>query len=278
MKSRTLTGTLIVLSIGAVGMSTLEASAATVDLGTAGTFAVLGGQTVTNTGPTVIEGGHVGVSPGSAIVGFPPGSIVGSFTTHAADAVALQAQNDLTTAYNAAAGAALTQNLTGQDLGGMTLTPGTYFFSSSAQLTGTLTLNNLGDPDAEFIFQVGSTLTTASSAKIVTINGGVLPGCNVYWQIGSSATLGTGTEFQGHIMALTSITMDTGSSIVGGSALARNGSVTLDDVHIINCVDDGSGGGGGTPVPLPASAALGLVLLPVAWFARRRLAGARAGK
>ena len=147
---------------------------------------------------------------------------------HAADAVALQAQNDLTTAYNAAAGLAPTQNLTGQDLGGLTLTPGVYFFSSSAQLTGTLTLNDLGDPNAQFVFQIGSTLTTASNSSVVTINGGSMPGCNVFWQVGSSATLGTGTAFEGHILALTSITLNTGATILDGSALARNGAVTLD--------------------------------------------------
>ena len=140
------------------------------------------------------------------------------FTTHAADAVALQAQNDLTTAYNAAAGLVHTQDLTGQDLGGLTLMPGVYFFSSSAQLTGTLTLNDQGDPNAQFVFQIGSTLTTASNSSVVTINGGSMPGCTVFWQVGSSATLGTGTAFEGHILALTSITLNTGATILDGSA------------------------------------------------------------
>jgi hypothetical protein len=225
---------MVFLAIMAVGCFSLQAKAA-VNLGTAGDFAVLAGSTVTNTGPSVIDGGDVGVSPGSAITGFPPGIVVPPFTMHAADGVALQAQNDLTTAYNAAAGLAPTQNLTGQDLGGMTLLPGVYFFMSSAQLTGTLTLNNLGDPNAEFVFQIGSTLTTASNSSVVTINGGPMPGCNVFWQIGSSATLGTGTAFEGHILALTSITMTTGSTILNGSALARNGAVTLDDNRIITC-------------------------------------------
>jgi len=219
---------------------------ASIQLGTAGDFAVLAGTTVTNTGPTVINGGHVGVSPGSAITGFPPGSVSAPYTFHAADAVALQAQNDLTTAYNAAAGLAPTQDLTGQDLGGLTLVPGVYFFSSSAGLTGALTLDYQGNPDAEFVFQIGSTLTTASNSSVVGINnGGGLIGCSVFWQVGSSATLGTGTDFAGHILALTSITMTTGSSIIEGSALARNGAVTLDDNLIENCVV--------APVPEPST-------------------------
>lgn len=213
---------------------------ADVMLGTAGNFSVLAGTTVTNTGPSVIDGGDVGVSPGTAITGFPPGIILSPFTTHSADAVALQAQSDLTTAYNVAAGLPITQDLTGQDLGGLTLLPGVYFFSSSAQLTGTLTLNNLGDPNAEFVFQIGSTLTTASNSSVVTINGGPMPGCTVFWQVGSSATLGTDTAFEGHILALTSIAMNTGASILDGSALARNGAVTLDDNTITNCVPEPS--------------------------------------
>ena len=136
------------------------------------------------------------------------------FTKHAGDAVALQAQIDLTTAYNAAASLVLTQDLTGQDLGGLTLLPGVYFFSSSAQLTGTLTLNALGDPNAEFVFQIGSTLTTASNSSVTMINGGSPPACAVYWQVGSSATLGTDTAFEGHILALTSITMNTGATML----------------------------------------------------------------
>jgi len=205
-------------------------------LGTAGNFAVLAGSTVTNTGPSVIDGGDIGVWPGTAITGFGPGVLVPPYTFHSADGVALQAQNDLTTAYNVAAGLPVTQTLTGQDLGGLTLLPGVYFFASSAQLTGTLRLDAQGDPNAQFVFQIGSTLTTASNSSVVTINGGTMPGCTVFWQVGSSATLGTGTAFEGHILALTSITMTTGSSILDGSALARNGAVTLDSNHIINCV------------------------------------------
>jgi len=208
-------------------------------LATAETFAVLGGQSVTNTGPSVISG-DLGVSPGTAVTGFPPGS-VSNGTIHVADAVAAQAESDLTTAYNTIAGKAPTQDLTGQDLGGKTLTAGVYHFSSSAQLTGTLTLDAQGNPNAEFDFQIGSTLTTASNAKVVVINGG--DPCNVFWQVGSSATLGTTTTFVGHILALTSISLNTGAS-VEGSALARNGSVTLDTNNVSNadCLSTGTTG------------------------------------
>jgi type VI secretion system secreted protein VgrG len=191
-------------------------------LGASQSFAVLAGSTVTNTGSTTVTG-NLGVSPGSAVVGFPPGLLVGG-TIHAADAVALNAQNAVTTAYNSLASQPCTQTLTGQDLGGLTLTPGVYCFSSSAQLTGTLTLNAQGDSNALFIFKVGSAITTASGSSVVVINGGLL--CNVFWQVGSSATLGTGTAFIGNILALTSITMNTGATLQG-RALARNGAVTL---------------------------------------------------
>lgn len=227
----------ILLLIAITALSGLpRQSEAAIPLGTAGNFAVLAGQTVTNTGPTVIDGGDLGVSPGLSITGFPPGLVAPPFVVHIADAVSLQAQNDLTIAYDAAAGAAMTKDLTGQDLGGLTLLPGVYSFSSAAQLTGTLTLDAQDDPDAEWIFQIGTTLITASKSSVVTTRGGLAPPCNVYWKVGSSAALGTNTEFQGHILALTSISMNTGATIQGGSALARNGSVTLDDNHILNCV------------------------------------------
>lgn len=202
-------------------------------LGTAGSFAVLGGTTVTNTGTSVITG-DLGVSPGAAVTGFPPGLVVGG-VIHTADAVALQAQNDVTTAYNSLAGQSCTADLTGQDLGGMTLTPGVYCFSTSAQLTGTLTLNAQGNASAVFIFKTGSTLTTASGARVAVINGGA--GCNVFWQVGSSATIGTGTTFVGNILALTSISLTTGAT-VAGRTLARNGAVTLDTNNVSRTVCD----------------------------------------
>ena len=192
-------------------------------LGAAQTFAVLGGSTVTNTGSSVITG-DLGVSPGSAVTGFPPGLVSGG-TIHAADAVALQAQNDTITVSNSLAGQACTSDLTGQDLGGLTLVPGVYCFSTSAQLTGVLTLNAGGVASAVWVFKTGSTLTTAPGSSVLLTNGG--RPCNVFWQVGSSATLGTTTSFIGHVIALTSITLNTGAS-VSGSVLARNGAVTLD--------------------------------------------------
>jgi hypothetical protein len=227
-----------------------------VNLGTANNFAVLAGSTITSTGASVINGGNVGLSPGTAITGFPPATITPPFTIFAADAVALQAQNDLSAAYNTAAGLAPNQTLTGQDLGGLTLTPGVYFFASSAQLTGVLTLNNEGNPDAVFVFQIGSTLTTASDSSVVTINDGSIPGLtpgiSVFWQIGSSATLGTGTDFEGNVLANTSITADTGAT-VDGRLLAKNGAVTLDDNTITAPPAEVIGG---TPVPDPGSTLL----------------------
>jgi Ice-binding-like len=193
-------------------------------LGTAGSFAVLGGSAVTNTGPTVITG-DLGVSPGTAITGFPPGIVVGG-ATHAADAVALQAQNDTTTAYNELASQPCDTTFSvPTDIGGMTLVPGVYCFASSVQLTGTLTLNAGGNGNAVWIFKVGSTLITASNSKVSLINGAQQ--CNDFWQVGSSATLGTSTAFIGNILALTSISLDTNAT-VSGRTLARNGAVTMD--------------------------------------------------
>ncbi|MHB0857548.1 MAG: ice-binding family protein [Anaerolineae bacterium] len=198
-------------------------------LGTAQSFAVLAGSTATNTGPTTISG-DLGVSPGSAVIGFPPGIVSGG-TIYAGDAVAAQAQSDLTTAYNDLAGQTCDTNLTGQDLGGLTLTPGVYCFDTSAQLTGALVLDAEGDPAAVFVFQIASTLTTASGSSVSMINSG--DACNVYWQVGSSATLGTNTAFVGSILALTSITLNTGAQL-DGRALARNGAVTMDTNDISN--------------------------------------------
>ena len=208
---------LLLLAVAA----TARAAQPTVGLGTAGSFAVLGGSTVTNTGPTVING-DLGVSPGTAITGFPPGTVKG--TVHAADAVAAQAQSDVTTAYNDAAGRTPAVVVPG-DLGGLLLTPGVYKQSSSLLLTGVATLDAQGDPSAVFIFQVGSTLTTASNSRVLLTGGA--QSCNVFWQIGSSATIGTGTSFSGNILALQSITVTTGATLQG-RALARNGAVTLD--------------------------------------------------
>ncbi|MFF3439536.1 ice-binding family protein [Streptosporangium sp. NPDC002721] len=221
---RWLTGGLAaVLALGCVTATPHTARAATpVPLGTAGSFAVLGGSAVTNTGPTILTG-DLGVSPGSAITGFPPGLVVGA--VNAANAVAAQAQADLTTAYNNAAGQVADATLA-TELGGATLTPGTYTSALGPfQITGELTLDGRGDPNAVFIFQAASTLITASASTVNLINGA--QACNVFWQVGSSATLGTGSSFVGNILALTSITATTGA-VVDGRLLARNAAVTLD--------------------------------------------------
>jgi hypothetical protein len=199
-------------------------------LGLASSFAVLGGSTVTNTGATAVTG-DVGVSPGTSITGFPPGTITGG-TLHSNDAIAQGAQTDLTTAYNVLAGQACNTSLTGEDLGGLTLTSAVYCFSTSAQLTGTLTLDAQNNPNAVFVFQIGSTLTTASAARVVVINGG--SDCNVFWQVGSSETLGTSTSFVGNTLALTSITLTTSASS-HGALLARNGAVTMDTNQTVVC-------------------------------------------
>jgi type VI secretion system secreted protein VgrG len=201
--------------------SSAAAAQPPVRLGTAADFGVLAGSTVTNTGPTVING-DLGVQPGTAVTGFPPGTVHG--TVHAADAVAGQAQNDVTTAYDDAASRSPTASVSG-DLVGRTLTPGVYRSTSSLALTGDLTLDAQDDPGAVFVFQVGSTLTTGSASHVRLTNGA--QGCHVYWQVGSSATLGTSSTFVGNVLALTSITATTGAN-VDGSLLARNGAVTLD--------------------------------------------------
>src|SRR3984885_15475666 len=195
-------------------------------------FAILGGSAITNTGPSVITG-NVGLSPGTAITGFPPGTVVPPSAIFNSDATAIQAQIDLFNFYNNLSASPATQDLSGQNLGGLTLTPGVYSFSSSAQLTGSLTLNGLGNPNATFIFNIGSTLTTASASSILLINGA--QGSNVFFRVGSSATLGTTTVFQGDIIALTSITLDTGAGINCGAALAHNGAVTLINNAISIC-------------------------------------------
>ena len=217
-------GATVAMVIVGLFFATPAASAApsTVDLGTATSFAVLAGTTVTNTNPSVISG-DLGVSPGTAVTGFPPG-VVTNGTIHAADAVAAQAQADLTTAYNDAAGRTPPTEVLG-DLTGRTLVAGVYKATSALALNGTVTLDAQNNPNAVFIFQAGSTLITASNSTVNLING-VNP-CNVFFQVGSSATLGTNTTFVGSILALTSATVQTGTT-VSGRILARNGQVSLD--------------------------------------------------
>jgi hypothetical protein len=190
-------------------------------LGTAATYGILAGSTVTCvTGGTIDA--DVGVSPGSALTGFPPCTITGA--THLADAVAATAQGDLTTAYDALVALPCGTVVTPADLGGRTLPPGVYCAASSLAVTGTVTLDGQGDADARFVFQMGSTLTTGTIANIALINGAQAQ--NVWWQVGSSATLGTGTTFRGNILALQTITLNDNTTMLG-RALARNGAVSL---------------------------------------------------
>jgi hypothetical protein len=217
------TGMVLMLAFAvlAPGQLVLAAGTSTVGLGTSAAFAVLAGTpSITSTGATTIVG-NVGIAPAAAVTGFPPGTING--TTHAADAVAVQAKSDLETAYTDAAGRVSTA--THGTLGGLTLVAGVYNAGGATLgLTGTLTLDGQGDPNAVWIFQATSDLVTASSSTVRVINRG--QACNVFWQVTSSATLGSGSTFVGTIMALTSVTMANGVT-VQGRALARNGEVTL---------------------------------------------------
>jgi hypothetical protein len=199
---------------------------AALTLGSACTFGILAATpSVTNVGPTIVTG-DVGVWPAASVVGFPPGTLTG--TVHLGDSVAMTAQGDLTTAYGAAAGAAGGAVLT-PDIGGETLPAGVYKTTSASPtlgITGNLTLDGGGDPNSVWIFQVVSSLTTAAgNSHVILINSA--DAHNVFWQIGSSATLGTNTIFQGTIMAQASITLTTGATL-DGRALARTGAVTLD--------------------------------------------------
>lgn len=224
--------------LAAVG-TVLAGGPTTVGLGTAGNFAVLAGTpSITNTEASTING-NVGIHPAASVTGFPPGIING--TTHAADGVALTAKSDLVTAYDDAAGRPVTANYTA--LGGLTLVGGVYNSGSAIlDLTGTLTLDGQNDPTSVWIFQATSSLVTASASSVSLVNGA--NPCNVFWQVTSSATLGSGSTFVGTIMALTSITMADGVTVTG-RALARNGNVTLirDTITSTTCAATTTTGG-----------------------------------
>jgi type VI secretion system secreted protein VgrG len=222
-RRRGVVAALVALGVGLVAVLPIvgaDAAQAPVGLGTATSFAVLAGSGITNTGSTTISG-DVGTHPTPSMTGFDTVTVTGA--KHPADAVALQAKNDLTTAYNTAAAATPTTAVA-TELGGRTLTPGVYGADTHG-ITGVLTLDTLGDPNAVFIFQASSTLITASNSSVIVLDGAVA--CNVYWQVGTSATLGTASRFIGTVLASTSITA-TNAATIQGRLLAQTGAVTLD--------------------------------------------------
>lgn len=225
-----------------LGGAAALAATATVNLGAADNFAVVGGSTVTNTGSTVITG-DLGLFPGTSVTGFPPGTVAG--TQHIADTQANSAQTSATNAYTDAAGRTPATTLP-TELGGTTRVPGVYDSATGTfGITGTLTLDAGGDPNAVFIFKADSTLITAGASNVVLAGGA--QACNVFWQVGSSATLGANSTFKGSILAAASITLTTGAA-VEGRVLARSGAVTLDSNAVTRpiCVV--------APVPTPPPA------------------------
>src|SRR5579863_21805 len=235
----------IAVAMSAFSQSASAATTTTVDLGTAAPYAVLAGSTVTNTGPSIISG-NIGVSPGTAVTGFggaPNGTVING-SIHAADAEAASAQAALTTAYNDAAGRVKTMSIPGFIGAGETLGSGVYNATSSLDVGGSLTLN--GDSSAVFIFQAASTLVTDTGTTI-RLTGGA-QACNVFWQVGSSATLNSGTTFVGTVLASTAISVLSADTI-RGRVLASTAAVTLDDdtITVPHCTNGGGGGGGSSP-------------------------------
>jgi LPXTG-motif cell wall-anchored protein len=220
--------TLSLLVMMAIPITSIAAQQLPVNLGTTSTFAILAGSAITNTGTTIING-NVGLYPGTAFT--DNGSVTVNGTVYLADAVAMQAKDDLVIAYDDAAGRLPVTRIP-TELGGTTLTPGVYDSADGTfEITGTLTLDAQGDPDGVFIFLTASTLITASDSSVNLINSAHF--CRIFWKVGSSATLGANSHFEGHILAMTSITANTGAT-VQGQLLARNGAVTLDSNIITN--------------------------------------------
>jgi hypothetical protein len=199
----------------------LSITNAAITLGTGGAYGVFASSAISNTGSTIING-KIGIYAGTAATGFPPGNSTGE---DLGNDKAATAKSDLESCYNSLLALQTTDDLTGQDLGGQTLKSGVYEFDTSGQLTGTLTLDAENKSNALFVFKFGSTLTTATGASVVLTNGA--KGCNIYWQIGSSATLGTSTSFAGNVLSDVSITSQTSVSVLDGGLYAITGAVTL---------------------------------------------------
>ena len=235
-------GLISLLVLFAAGPAVGGAPQAPVGLGAADSYAVLAGETITNTGATVITG-DVGLHPGTATPGLTAEMVSGEI--HVDDAEALAAKNALVTAYNDAAGRTPATAIA-TELGGQILTGGVYS-AGAFGITGTLTLDGENNPDTVFIFQMESTLTTAVGSSVVLINNA--QACNVYWQVGSSADLFSNTTFIGTILALTSINLQNGASIEG-RALARNGEVTMDTNTITRATCSSPTNGGTTTTTL----------------------------
>ena len=249
----TFTAVLIIFGLLATSWS---AAATVVSLGAADSFAVLGASTVTSTGATIVTG-DLGVSPGTAVTGFGPGVVLNG-SIHMNDAIAMQAHADAATAYGQLVGETFTTDLSGQNLGGMILTPGVYHFGTTAQLTGTLILDTQGDPNATFHFQIGTTLTTDPASMITFLNGA---STNVFWQVGTSATIGVDSVFSGTVLADQSITVNSGATI-NGRVIAINAAVTLDTDTITV-----------PAVPEPNTWFAGLLALALVGFNERRQIG-----
>jgi type VI secretion system secreted protein VgrG len=246
----TCTSALIVFGLLVTSWS---AAASVVPLGAAEDVAVLGSSTVTNAGPTIVTGNVALSSPGVSITGFPPGTIVNG-AIHIGDALANQAHADAAIAYAQLAGETLTTDLSGTNLGGMILMPGVYHFDTAAQLTGTLILDTLGDPNATFHFQIGTTLTTDPGSMVTLLNGS---STNIFWQVGTSATIGADSVLYGNVLADQSITVNSGATVIG-RLIAINAAVTL-DTNIITA----------PAVPEPSTWFAGVLTLALVGFTER---------